>query len=391
MARTNRKTKSVGNGEGSLYFSEALDCWVFQYMYNGKRKTIKQKKNEQVKEFKTRVTNLKSEINKGTYIEESKDTVKVIIERHIKQKNADGITKGGSYNRDKNTLKQLEVSCSNFINKPIQKVTLYDIQVAKEVMKNYSQSCIDKGWQMLGKAFSIASSPSIKLIPVNIMNDENLIKPISNLKVKKVFPLEKEEREKLNSILDNDEKNHKYRDIVKLEWLTAMRVGEVLARSKNDILENGTILHIHNTLTKDENGSLILGEHTKTYDKKTGIDKGERKFPITGELKDILQRQLNKKIINIYGLLFWDYENNTFITEHEINTWLERINKRYNISKKRLHNHRLRHDRITQWKEAGMDISAIQYLAGHVEGSDITDDYIDVSQEFAFEQLSKII
>lgn len=390
MKRTNQKTKSVGNGEGSLYFSEALDCWVFQYMYNGKRKTIKQKKNEQVKEFKTRVTNLKSEINKGTYIEESKDTVKIIIERHIKQKNADGITKGSSYNRDKNTLKQLEVSCSNFINKPIQKVTLYDIQVAKEVMKNYSQSCIDKEWQLLGKAFSIASSPSIRLIPFNIMNDENLIKPLSNLKVKKVFPLKEEEREKLNSILDNEEKNHKYRDIVKLEWLTAMRVGEVLARSKNDILDNETILHIHNTLTKDENGVLILGEHTKTYDKKTGIDKGERKFPITGELKDILQRQLNKKIINIYGLLFWDYENNTFITEHEINTWLERINKRYNISKKRLHNHRLRHDRITQWKEAGMDMSAIQYLAGHVEGSDITDNYIDVSQEFAFEQLSKI-
>lgn len=89
-------------------------------------------------------------------------------------------------------------------------------------------------------------------------------------------------------------------------------------------------------------------------------------------------------------MLFWDYENNTFITEHEVNSWLKTINKRYNISEKKLHNHRLRHDRITQWKEAGMDMSAIQYLAGHVEGSDITDDYIDVSQEFAFEQLSKI-
>ncbi len=60
------------------------------------------------------------------------------------------------------------------------------------------------------------------------------------------------------------------------------------------------------------------------------------------------------------------------------------------ISSKELHNHRLRHDRITQWKEAGMDVSAIQYLAGHVEDREVTDIYIDVSQNFAFEQLKKI-
>ena len=46
---------------------------------------------------------------------------------------------------------------------------------------------------------------------------------------------------------------------------------------------------------------------------------------------------------------------------------------------------------ITQWKEAGVDMSAIQYFAGHVEGSNITTNvYIDISQEFAFEQLKKI-
>lgn len=34
-------------------------------------------------------------------------------------------------------------------------------------------------------------------------------------------------------------------------------------------------------------------------------------------------------------------------------------------------------------------MEAIQYLAGHVEGSAVTKEYIDVSQEFAFEQLKK--
>ena len=37
-------------------------------------------------------------------------------------------------------------------------------------------------------------------------------------------------------------------------------------------------------------------------------------------------------------------------------------------------------------------MKAIQYLAGHVEESEITAKvYIDVSKEFAFEQLNKVI
>ena len=62
------------------------------------------------------------------------------------------------------------------------------------------------------------------------------------------------------------------------------------------------------------------------------------------------------------------------------------------MKSKTLHNHRLRHTRITRWKEAGMDMNAIQYLAGHVEGSEITNKvYIDVSDKFAFEQLEKAL
>lgn len=390
MERKNQKTRSVGNGEGSLYYSEALNRWIFQYYdTQSKRQTMKQRKKETVKDFKARVTKVKNELNTGTYIEKRKDTIQMILKNHIEQKLTDGITLGNSYTRDLDTLKQIEKCCSSFIDKPIQKVSLKDIQFAKEAMKQYSQSCINKMWQLLKKAFAIASSPSVGLIHINIMNDENLLKPCSNNPTKKVVPLLESERKKLNSILDNEEKNHKYRDIVKLEWITAMRIGEVLARSKDDILENQTLLRINNTLTKDKDGNIILGTHTKTYDKKRKIDRGKRNFPLDKELKDILNRQLNKKIVNIYGLLFWDYEENTFITEHEINSWLKRLNEKYNISTKDLHNHRLRHDRITIWKESGMDITAIQYLAGHVEDSDVTDEYIDISQEYAFAELKK--
>ncbi len=392
MERKNKKTKSVGNGEGSLYYSDKLKCWIFQYYdTQNKRKTMKQKKKESVKDFKARVTNIKNQLNNGTYIEKRDKTVKSIIEEHIKQKFDDKITKGRSYKRDKDTLNCIEKCCSNFINKPIQKVTFTDIQGSKKLMKEYSQSVINMMWRLLKKAFAIASSPSIKLIRFNIMNDENLKKPVSNKETKKVYPLTADERIKLQNILDNEERNHPYRNIVKLEWITAMRIGEALALSATDIDKNKTKLHIHNTLTKNENGEIILGEHTKTYNKQTGIDEGERYFPVSIELKEIIEAELSRAEANNDNLLFLDYKNNTFVSGNEINSWLDRINKKYKISSKKIHNHRLRHDRITQWKEAGMDMEAIQYLAGHVEGSTITTDvYIDVSAEYAFKELEKV-
>ena len=48
------------------------------------------------------------------------------------------------------------------------------------------------------------------------------------------------------------------------------------------------------------------------------------------KLKEILDNQLSKKITNIYKLIFWDYEKNTFITNTEVNSWLKRINEKLN-------------------------------------------------------------
>lgn len=384
------KKKSKGNGEGTIYISSKTGLYVGQYVIDGKRKSVYQKKNEKAGDFKARFNKIIASINDGTYIGKSTETLETIIERHIEQKNKDGITSNNSYKRDKETLEQIKKCCADFIYKPIQKVTLYDIEKSKENLKQYKKSGIDRAWRLLFKGFRIASSPSKRLIPYNIMDDEELKKPISIKTTEKVKPLTVAEEKRLNEILDNEERKHPYRNIVKLELLTAMRIGEVLARSTYNINKENKKLLVNNTLTEDIDGTVILGEHTKTYNKTTGIDEGIRNFPISNEIDEIINEQTKQKITNIYGLLFWNYEDNTFITPKEVNAWLRRINAKYKISKT-LHNHKLRHTRITRWKEAGLDMKAIQYLAGHVEGSEITDRvYIDVSEDFAFEQLEKV-
>lgn len=125
MKRRNQKSKERGNGEGTIYFSNALNCYVAQYVEpSGKRKTLKQKKNEKVGDFKKRFNNIISSINNSTYIEKSNDIFIDILTNYIEQKHSDGITSDRTYRRDLSTIKQLENTCRNFTNKPIQKITV---------------------------------------------------------------------------------------------------------------------------------------------------------------------------------------------------------------------------------------------------------------------------
>ena len=390
MERKNKKTKSVGNGEGSLYYSETLKCWIFQYVYNGKRKTLKQRKNEQIREFKKRVTSLKSSLDTGSYIEANKDSLFMILERFIEQKNKDGITSDRSYLRDQETLNQIKNTCSNWINYPIQKVTVENIEDSKENMRKYSNSTIDKIWFLLKKGFKIAYSRM--KISYNIMEDETLIKPISKKSSKVVTALSKKEENNLIRILLSN--YHEYNDIILLQLYTGMRIGEVLALSKDCIDFKNNTITIYRTITKDKDGNTILGEHTKTYDKKTGIDKGKRTFPMRNDVQKIIKRHYSNKIINIHNLLFWDYNKNFFITASEVNSYLSRLNEKYEILNSKmetLSTHRLRHTFVTRCQENGLSLPVIQKLVGHIQGSKITNNvYTDISFDFINQELSKI-
>mgnify|MGYP003247283127 CR=1 FL=1 len=286
---------------GTIYKSNKTGLYIAQYMIDYKRHSVYQKKNEKIGDFKKRFNNILASINNGTYIEKTNETLYEILKNHIEQKFLDGITSQASYLRDIETLSEVEKTCYNFIYKSIQKISIEDIEKEKINMRSFSQSTIDKMWILLKKGFKIAYSRH--KLSYNIMENETLTKPISEKEHKKVDALNEVELKKLNKILDNNERNHKYRNIVKMQLLTAMRIGETLARSISliplfvqlfllllfFILFNIDLksrkMTIDNTLTKDENGKVILGKHTKTYNKRTGIDRGKRKIPITQELE----------------------------------------------------------------------------------------------------------
>ena len=226
MERRNQKTKERGNGEGTIYFSEKLQKWVAQYTEpsTGKRKTLTQRKGESKKEFVARFTKILNDINQGTYVAKSCKSVVNLAKDYAKQKHLDGITSSRSYKRDLETIGQIQKTCSNFCNLPIQKVTIKHIEYAKEEIKKYANHTIDKIWGMLKKVFSIACSPSRKLLVFNLMQDPDLNKPLSDKKTKKVKPLLEEEVKTLNDILNNQELNHRYRNIIKMQLISGMRI-----------------------------------------------------------------------------------------------------------------------------------------------------------------------
>lgn len=377
---------------GTIYFSQALNCYVAQYHEpSGKRKTLKQKKNEKVGEFKSRFNKIITDINRGSYIEKSFDTCLSIIKNYVEQKHDDGITSDRTYIRDLGTINQLEACCNNWINKPIQKVSAFDIEQSKKSIREYANNTIDKIWRFINVIFKIGISR--RKIIYNPMDDETLAKPISKKANKQVEALTQEEESKLLEVLSKSP-NKQYNNIILLQLYTGARIGEILALSKDCINLKNNSITIYRTITRNKNDKVILGQHTKTYCKKTGLDKGRRCFPMQPKVRKLIEEILANKITNMHNLLFWDYSKNRIITDGMINSYLSRINK---ISPNEsitgaLSTHRLRHTFITRCQEKNLSLAVIQSLVGHVQGSTITNDtYTSVSLNFIQQELEKMI
>ncbi len=367
------KTKSVGNGEGTLYKDPKTGRYIYQYYYNGKRKKIKQKINEKAKDFKDKVTEIKNNINKNAYVDKDDITLEKVISNFIEYKHNTGITSDRTYLRNKDSLTHLKKCCS-FLNKPIQKITAIEIKEDLPNFTQYSQNTINKDFELLKKGFQIAMND--RILTYNVM--DLISKPKSKKETIPVEALTVDEQVKLINYLNSNP--HKYNDAILLMLYTGIRVGECLSLTWNDIDLKNKTLRIERTLTRDHKDRVILGKTTKTQ-------KGIRTIPLSSQALTIATRIKNKtKISNIYNLIFYD---DGLINPNALNSYLHRINEVQNIAPK-LHNHMLRHTFATRCIEAGMSAKVLQKNLGHSKISTTLDTYASVFDKFKLNENDKL-
>ncbi len=375
-----KKKRRRGNGEGTIFEDKKNKRWIGQYISGisseGKaiRKSVYGKTQ---KEVLNKLNEIKYKMNNDMYVEKNGIELVKIMEDIRQEKLASNTISGGQYARLKWTINKIKNS--KIGNMKIQDITKDDIQEFLNSVKDLSDSYIKKLYEQFVQAYHRAEIK--KYISYNPMYE--VIKPKSNKQTKVVEALEinvqKEFTQYLNKVSIEEQP---YKNIFLIQMYMGLRIGEVLALSKEHIDLKNKVLYVKRTLTNDKEFAIILGNKTKTYS-------GNRTLPIPEFIVPIFEEQLKYTNENLHNLIFTN--NNSYIRTSAINKELKRIFKEeLNVNSKNISTHCLRHTYGTRCIEAGMTAVVLQRLMGHKDVTVTLNTYTSVFNRFKEDELEKV-
>ena len=361
-------------GDGSIYFVEKRNRYAGQIplLIDGERirKTVYGKTEREVR---NKLKELQIQALAGNLHNDKKPKIPTIFqyaEKMMDEQLALNEIRQSSYDRKMETLKML----SDISYKQLDEVSEDDLIAFFKTQLDYSQSCINKMYQLLGAVF-------IKAVNRKIIEDNPLReikRPKSNKKTIPVRALTVEEQKRLLNVLKNEDV--RYSDIMLLSMLTGMRIGECCALMVEDIDLNEKTITVSKTVARGKYGRNVLNE-TKT-------SAGMRKLHLSDDIFEFLKSCIGNKET---GLLFLS-SNQNLVTTNQVNYSYAAALKAYGIIDNTVYGrvdlHSLRHTYATRCIESGMPAKVLQKLLGHTDINITLNTYCSVFEKYSNEHLA---
>ena len=371
---TKSKKITLPYGDGSIYFVEKRNRYAgqIQLLIDGERvrKTVYGKTEREVR---NKLKELQIQALAGNLHIDKKPKIPTIFqyaEKMMDEQLALNEIRQSSYDRKMETLKML----SDISYKQLDEVSEDDLIAFFKTQLDYSQSCINKMYQLLGAVF-------IKAVNRKIIEDNPLReikRPKSNKKTIPVRALTVEEQKKLLSVLKNEDV--RYSDIMLLSMFTGMRIGECCALMVEDIDLVEKTITVSKTVARGKYGRNVLNE-TKT-------SAGMRKLHLNDDIFEFLKSCIGNKD---KGLLFLS-SNQNLVTTNQVNYSYAAALKAYGIIDNTVYGrvdlHSLRHTYATRCIESGMPAKVLQKLLGHTDINITLNTYCSVFEKYSNEHLA---
>lgn len=347
-----------GRGEGSIYKRNDRDIWIYEFTYNGKRKSITAKTKTLLLK---RIDKLNKDIYSGKFIDKTNITLSEIIQSIQNKKLELNQISESTYKRNLETLAMINRLELGSI--PIQKINLNTIDKFSSEAKQYSNSTIEKLFIEIKSAFKEATKNDI--IPKNILLDYKLPTSIKKDKRTKAFTIE--EQKELLELIPQSKFYIQY--LIALN--TGMRIGEINALHIDDIDFYKNKIIVNKTISTNKNGKPYIKDTTKT---KNGI----RVIDINSFLRDELKNYCKDKT----GYLF---SEGNIISTSVVTQDLKNLLDNKNVSV-----HMLRHTYATRSIEAGINPVVLKEILGHKDISTTLNIYTDVQKELMEKNVLKL-
>lgn len=360
-------------GTGSIWQDKSTKKWKGQIQIgvlpSGRRK-LKTVTGDSQKEVKWKLEAIKKDLLMDNIVDTSQLTIPELAkmvndtQKSLNQKDT------SAHTRTAYSIRNIEDSAIGQI--PIQKVTERQLNAFySSLIDKYSDSSIKKIYTQINVAYKKA----IKMNIVKANINEDIPRPKSKLKTRKVNALTIEQQKQVVDALITDNKEP-YKTMLLLSLFTGMRMGEVGALYLSDIdFENATI-SIARTLTRGDKDIYIIGENAKT-------EAGTRTIKVIPYVIDLLSDYVDNFYKKRKDKLIFT-RNDNLITVSQVNSYYKRLITRYKISDTAddFNQHQLRHTYATRSIESGMSAKVLQKKLGHTDIKVTMNTYADVFSQF---------